>query len=96
MRGFFLMAFGLVALDVLLKAPTTRVAQLASTPTAWLAKWMDPATPLISRPLPSSSSSGGSGLDAGNPAGQNTNQLGENKTGACPPGFPPNLKCAGA
>lgn len=31
-----------------------------------------------------------------NPASKNTNQLGENKTGACPPGvFPPGDICLG-
>lgn len=94
MRGFFLVAFGLVALDVALKAPGSRIAAVVATPARWLAEWMDPHTPLISRPVPSSPSSGG-GLDAGNPAGQNTNQLGESNSGACPPGFPAGMKCLG-
>jgi hypothetical protein len=36
------------------------------------------------------------GSAASNPAGKNTNILGESKTGACPPGFPPGIVCLGA
>lgn len=90
MRGFLFMALGLTALEVLLKAPTTRVAVALSTPSALLAKWMDPHTPLISKPVPAAGAS-----NTPNPAGQNTNALGESKTGACPPGFPPGIKCLG-
>lgn len=54
MRGFFLGAFVLIGLDVLLKAPTSRIAVALATPTEWLAKWVDPETPLITAPIPSS------------------------------------------
>ena len=51
--------------------------------------------PVIRETLFTGSGSVFGGLDSGNPAAQNTNQLGESKTGACPPGFPKGLKCAG-
>jgi hypothetical protein len=54
MRGFFLGAIVLVTLDVLLKAPSTRIAVALATPTEWLAKWVDAETPLITAPIPSS------------------------------------------
>lgn len=96
MRGFLYAAVALVALDLVLKAPATRLAAALATPAGWLEKWMDPHVPLITAPVPAAPSSGATGLDSGNPAAANTNQLGESKTGACPPGFPPGLKCLGA
>lgn len=56
-----LSAFVLVGLDVLLRAPGTRVASFFVTPTTWLAKWMDPHTALISAPVPSSGSTSSAG-----------------------------------
>lgn len=42
-----LAAFGLVALDVALNSPGSAIAAAVSLPTLWLARWMDPRTPLI-------------------------------------------------
>jgi len=50
MRGFLLGALVLVSLDVVLTAPSSRVAQLLATPAGWLAAWCDPRTPLITAP----------------------------------------------
>lgn len=90
MRGFLLGSIVLIALDVLLKAPTSRIAVAFSTPTGWLEKWADARTPLISKPVPAATAAAPS-----NPAGANTNKLGESTTGSCPPGFPPGIKCLG-
>ena len=94
MRGFLVGALVLVALDLVLKSPAANVAGAFTAPTAWLEKWMSPAAPLIARPVPVSTagaSTSGGPVSAG---GGSTNQLGESTTGACPPGFPPGLKCA--
>lgn len=56
MRGFLLGALVLVGLEVVLKAPSSRVAQVLATPAGWLAAWCDPNTPLISGSASSSSS----------------------------------------
>jgi hypothetical protein len=47
MRGLLTGAVVLTGLYVVLHAPGTRVAAALATPTGWLAKWMDPNTPLI-------------------------------------------------
>lgn len=98
MRGFVFAAIALAGLEVVLKTPTSRLAAALATPTGWLEKWMDPHTPLITAPVPAAptGSTGGTGLDAGNPAAASTNQLGESTTGSCPPGFPAGVKCLGA
>lgn len=93
MRGFFLGALALVALDLVLTSGVANVAGAAVQPAAWLQKWMSPAVPLITNPVPVSSA-GASTSGAPAPS-SNTNKLGESTTGACPPGFPPGLKCAG-
>lgn len=79
MKSFFLTAFVLVGLDVALHAPTTRFAQLVTAPTGWLAKWMSATTPLISAPVPGSTSSGSSGSGSGT---QNKGPLGETGGGS--------------
>lgn len=87
----------LTGLDVALNAKGGAVAAAFATPAEWLAKWMDPNTPLITRPAPAAAASGSSSGSPGgsNPAGANTNKLGESTTGACPPGFPAGVKCLG-
>lgn len=98
MRGFLFGALILTGLDLVLTSRAANVAGAAALPAQWLAKWMSPAVPLITRPVPvTPAGTGGAGglLDSGNPAATQTNPLGESKTGACPPGFPPGLKCAG-
>jgi hypothetical protein len=47
MRGLLLGVLVLVAMDVLLTAPASRVATVFNRPSRWLAAWMDPAQPLI-------------------------------------------------
>jgi hypothetical protein len=77
-RGFFLGCLVLIGLDVATRAPASRLAELAATPAAWLAAWMDPHTPLITRPVPSSAaaSAAGGGSSAVHLSGK-PNQLGE-------------------
>jgi hypothetical protein len=89
MRGFLLGAAILVGLQIALRAPSSALAAAAAVPAAWAEKWMSPATPLITKPVP------GSGGGTGSPAksGSGTNSLGESTTGQCPPGFPKGLKC---
>lgn len=108
MRGFLTGVLALTFLDLLLRVPGGAFTTAIDAPTGWLAKWMDPAVPLISRPVPgaggTAAGSGGSstetGLDAGNPAARHVNQLGESTDGACPfpitKGMPKNLRCAAA
>jgi hypothetical protein len=83
-RGFFLGALILIGLDLATKAPASRIAQLASTPAAWLAAWMDPHTPLISKPVPGSSSTPASTKPAVNAQGLTTVAP---VNGVCPTGF---------
>lgn len=90
MRGFIFGALVLIGLEVVLRSPTSRVAVLLETPTSWLEKWVDPRTALITKPVPAAAPAATS-----NPAGANTNQLGESTTGSCPPGFPAGIKCLG-
>lgn len=82
MRGFFLGALILIGLDLVTTAPSSRVAQLVVTPAAWLAAWMDPHTPLISRPVPDN---GGPPNNPGVPPG-----AGSAQPGTPPLGFPPS------
>ncbi len=109
MRGFFLGALVLVGLDFVLHQPTSRFAQTFVTPTRWLAEWMDARTPLITAPVPPSSSGSGSadlpaGLGGSAPAGSNPGQqMGNGETyweqhgqkNNCPPGFPAGDTCEG-
>jgi hypothetical protein len=95
MRGFIFGALILVALDVVLKAPSSRVTQVLATPAAWLAAWTDPRTPLIAG-SPSSSTSSTSGLNSGEvPTGHKADSLGEG--GSCPASvIAMGLQCADA
>lgn len=91
MRGFLLAAMVLAGLDVVLKAPTTRVAAALATPAAWLATWMDARTPLIAGTAPAAPPA------AGQSGGGGTDVLGEPVTkgpdtvtpvnGICPTGY---------
>ena len=101
MRGLIAGVLTLTMLDLILKVPGGAFTAAIDTPTGWLAKWMDPAVPLISRPVPGGKAGGSpteTGLDAGNPAAAHVNKLGESTDGACPfpltKGMPKNLKCA--
>jgi beta-lactamase regulating signal transducer with metallopeptidase domain len=47
MRGFAVSALVLVALDLVLRSPATRVASALALPTAWLREWTDASLPLI-------------------------------------------------
>lgn len=49
MRGFLSAGLVLVGLDLVLRSPTSRVAQLLALPTSWLKKWTDASTPLIAQ-----------------------------------------------
>jgi hypothetical protein len=47
MKGFAVTALVLIGLDVLLRAPASRVTALFAEPAKWLAAWVDPGKPLI-------------------------------------------------
>lgn len=48
MRGLIAGVLALTFLDLALKTPGGKIASALAVPTAWLAKWVDPNTPLIS------------------------------------------------